>query len=165
MKEKMINEKYTKLYCIDNISLIENYDKALDDKTQTWVCHHRLEIDEKKSQQQLKAEGRYYHRPASELIFLTNSEHWTLHNLNLRDETRILYSIRNSGKNNAMCGHSIKEFMSEEAYNEWKKKQREVQKNKIWVNNGIENKKVKPEQLQQYLDKGYTKGVKRKKNL
>lgn len=24
-------------------NLIENYDKAIADKTQTWICHHRLE--------------------------------------------------------------------------------------------------------------------------
>ena len=37
----MINEKRAKSYCKDDISLIENYDKAIADNTQVWHCHHR----------------------------------------------------------------------------------------------------------------------------
>ena len=39
----MINEKQAKKYCRDDISKIENYDKAIADTTQTWVCHQKSE--------------------------------------------------------------------------------------------------------------------------
>lgn len=59
--------------------LIENYDKAMADTTQTWECHHRLE--EYFSIDMLKALGWYYDVDASELIFLTTKEHLRLHKL------------------------------------------------------------------------------------
>ena len=40
----MINESYIQKFCKDDISRIENYDKAVADPTQTWVIHHRLEL-------------------------------------------------------------------------------------------------------------------------
>ena len=64
-------------YCIDEISLIENYEQAVNDNRRKWVCHHRLGVD--KPTEQLIEEGLYYHRPASELIFMTKSEHTRLH--------------------------------------------------------------------------------------
>lgn len=39
----MINIGSTKAYCKDDITKIENYEKAIADKTQTWAIHHRLE--------------------------------------------------------------------------------------------------------------------------
>ena len=83
----MIRENLVKEYCREDISLIQNYQKAIEDSTQTWQCHHRLEIyDEngkerslQKSRDELIAENRYYNRPASELIFLTKSGHRSLH--------------------------------------------------------------------------------------
>ncbi len=66
-------------YCCEDISLIENYEKAVNDSTQMWVCHHRNEITMNARRSTLKKRGMYYNRPASELIFLTNSEHSTLH--------------------------------------------------------------------------------------
>lgn len=35
----MINEKNAKSFCKDDLSLIENYDLAIADTTQTWICH------------------------------------------------------------------------------------------------------------------------------
>ena len=40
----MIALENVKRFCREDISKIENYDKAINDKTQTWHCHHRLEI-------------------------------------------------------------------------------------------------------------------------
>ena len=37
----MIDKKRAIKYCRDDISLIENYDKAVSDTTQSWHCHHR----------------------------------------------------------------------------------------------------------------------------
>lgn len=75
----MINFKCANKFCCDDISLIENYDKALGDKTQTWDCHHILETDINMSRQQLIDIKRYYNVPASELIFLTRAEHNIIH--------------------------------------------------------------------------------------
>lgn len=77
----MIDELYSHAYCSESLSLIENYDKAIADTTQTWICHHRLELhdDYRNSIEDLKLMNLYYNRPASELIYLTRSEHTTLH--------------------------------------------------------------------------------------
>lgn len=75
----MINEKQAKRYCGEDISLIENYSDAVNDKSQTWHCHHRKESD--RTREELKAEGLYWGRPASELVFLTSAQHhdYSLH--------------------------------------------------------------------------------------
>ena len=74
-----INIKQAKSYCCEDISLIENYEEALADKTQTWICHHRLGIELNKTPDELKAMGLYENRPACELMFLTEFEHKSLH--------------------------------------------------------------------------------------
>ena len=73
----MINETNVKLFCKDDISLIENYDKAIADKEEVWHCHHRRETIYTKNG--LIEIGEYYHRPAIELIFLTESVHRAIH--------------------------------------------------------------------------------------
>ena len=77
----MINEQNANAYCIEDISLIENYQSAINDKTQIWICHHRREIQDgiKISSTELIKQGLYYHRPANELIFLTKQEHTSIH--------------------------------------------------------------------------------------
>lgn len=74
----MICIETSKAYC-SNYWDIENYQKALLDETQTWHCHHRREISENKSQQELKNEGKYYNVSASDLIYLTPAEHAKIH--------------------------------------------------------------------------------------
>lgn len=82
----MINEMKANSFCKDDIRLIENYDKAIADTTQTWHCHHRDEVKVLPSgikvirlATELIENGRYYHCPANELIFLTPSEHHSIH--------------------------------------------------------------------------------------
>lgn len=79
----MINVKTAKWFCRDDISKIENYDKAIADPTQTWHCHHRLELtldgEFALTPEQLKIHDMYYHRPYYELIFLTPAEHIRIH--------------------------------------------------------------------------------------
>ena len=84
----MIDKKIAIKYCKDDISLIENYDKAIADDTQTWHCHHRRETIF--SRKDLIEICEYYNRPACELIFLTPFEHIRLHQLgkNVSAETR-----------------------------------------------------------------------------
>lgn len=84
-----------KRFCCEDLSLIENYQQAVNDKTKTWDCHHRLEthyLDGRKRKnefdlliQDLKSQGLYYNRPAKELIFLPKQDHAILHQ-KTRDE-------------------------------------------------------------------------------
>ena len=105
----MINFECAKIYCNEDISLIENYNKAIADSTQTWQCHHRRENIS--SRKELIIKNEYYSRPASELIFLTKSQHKALHNTLLfkgktpwlgkhhTDEAKLKISLANKGKN------------------------------------------------------------------
>ena len=82
----MINDYQVKKFCCEDISLIENYNKAIANSEQTWHCHHRNETDFGLSMNKLKAMGLYWNRPANELIFLTESEHKSLHAKNMTSE-------------------------------------------------------------------------------
>lgn len=81
-------DRHIKKFCCEDISLIENYNEATNDKTQTWDCHHRLETLNSDGEErminlyvsELKALNMYWKRPACELIFLTRKEHRQLHN-------------------------------------------------------------------------------------
>ena len=100
----MISKRSAKAYCRDDISLIENYDKAVSDITQLWHCHHRRETIY--SAKELIEIGEYYNRPACELIFLTPLEHHRLHHLGKHpsEETRKKMSEANKGENNPQFG-------------------------------------------------------------
>ena len=114
----MIYLKSVKKFCKDDISMIENDDKAIADKTQTWQCHHRRETIF--SRKDLIEIGEYYNRPACELIFLTKSEHMRLHKIgennqnfgklawnngkHLSEETRQKLSEANKGNPSWMKG-------------------------------------------------------------
>ena len=63
-------------YC-SNPEQIQNYDLAIADKENIWVCHHKLEAWF--TVKELKDMGRYYNVPARELIFVkTQKEHMNL---------------------------------------------------------------------------------------
>lgn len=79
----MIAEYNVKLYCCEDISLIENYEMAIKDN-KIWDCHHKLELIEtgavvNSSKQDLIDWGLYYNRPADELVFIRHGEHTILH--------------------------------------------------------------------------------------
>lgn len=130
----MIRENLVKEYCREDISLIQNYQKAIEDDTQTWHCHHRLEVcDEngkerslQKSRDELIAENLYYNRPASELIFLTKSEHRSLH---MKHMSIYGYNHKKVTGHGTMKG----KHLTEEA----KKKLSEAHKGKAPWNKGI----------------------------
>lgn len=73
----MISEKKSKLYCKEDISLIENYEEAVNDPINKWVIHHRRGTIY--SMEGLKEIGEYYKRPAIELIFMLKEEHNRFH--------------------------------------------------------------------------------------
>ena len=61
----MIDYNYLKLrkhhYLEGDETLIENYDKAISDKSQMWVCHHRRELDpDRKTINELIELGLYW---------------------------------------------------------------------------------------------------------
>lgn len=75
---------YHKVYFAPGeLSKIANYDKASCQNFLNWHLHHRLELNPDgttyKTRKTLIAEGLYYKRPATELIFLTESEHMAIH--------------------------------------------------------------------------------------
>ena len=165
----MISKLSAKAYCRDDISLIENYDKAVSDTTQLWHCHHRRETIF--SRKDLIEIGEYCNRPACELIFLTPTAHNKLHNLgkHLSAETRKKMSESHSGEKNQFFGkhfsaehrHKLSEAhkgkhhsaeackkMSEShkgkhlsAETRWKIS--EAKKGKHWYNNGVKCIKAK----------------------
>lgn len=118
-------------YCKDDVSLIENYHLAINDKTQMWECHHRLEIDLNVSPQYLKEHDLYLNRPASELIFLTKAEHMSLHHKGRPNSKEQIEKMRHTvitngtfkGKNNPMYGKNAEDYMSRDAVIEKRKKQ------------------------------------------
>lgn len=84
-------------FCKDDLELIENFNECVQDKDTIWHCHHRLEThdengnlrDKEVSRKYLIEHNLYYHRPASELIFLTSSEHMRWHS-NVKSRKNIL---------------------------------------------------------------------------
>ena len=145
----MICFEYAKNYCKDDISLIENYDKAVADLTKTWQCHHRRELETPRKE--LIKIGEYYNRPASELIFLTKAEHTALHNkvnkyrlgIPCSEEAKQKMSIAKQGNKYMLGKHHSEESrkkISEAKKNpseETRKKMSESHKGLLWFNNGI----------------------------
>lgn len=80
--------------------MIENYDEAAADKTQTWDCHHRLEIQGpfKNSKKLLIRCGMYYGVPASQLVFMTHAEHIGMHAGNRPETSLCKMSAAKKGK-------------------------------------------------------------------
>lgn len=130
----MVNKRKAKKYCKDDISKIENYDKAIADTTQTWICHHRLALtldgEFAHSHDDLKRPGMYYYRPYFELIFMTKSEHDSLHNTGktLSDETKKKLSDARKGKAGPNKGRTFSE--------ESRKKMSEAAKGRTSPNKG-----------------------------
>ena len=146
----MINFRKVKRFVNEDLSLIENYDKAISDSNQTWDCHHRREITTPRKE--LIEIGEYYNRPAIELIFLTRNEHMAIHaSLFFKgkpswNKGRRLTNEHKRQISKALKGHTLSEEarrkiaegnkgkkMSEEA----KLKIGEYGKMSHWFNNGI----------------------------
>ena len=144
-------------YCTEPEN-IENYEAAKKNNFKGWSCHHRLETHNSDGERrlvdiakkELKALGMYYHRPSSELIFLTSREHKILHNKGKKfsEETKKKLSEANKGKqawNKGKTGPNKGKKFSEET----RKKMREAHKGntntkgKYWYNNGKINIRAK----------------------
>ena len=131
---------YFQNYCKDYEN-IENYKKAKADNFKCWQCHHRLETHNSDGERrlvditvdELKALDVYYNRPASELVFLTSSEHIILHQKGKHPSEETRKKLRET-----MKGKPVSE--------ETRKKLREAAKGNTntkgmhWFNNGKINK-------------------------
>ena len=121
----MINIVKVKKFCKD-YTKIENYEDAVKDTSQTWVCHHIL--GEILSREQLLDHDFYYDVPPCMLKFVTRSEHRRLHmkgrpspmkGRTFSEETRKKISEAKKGKklseehrkklSDAMKGHTLSE--------------------------------------------------------
>lgn len=149
----MIDEKRAKKYCSEDISKIENYNKAIADKTQTWDCHHRLEIQGqfRNSSELLKKCGLYDNVPAWQLIFLTPREHRSLHTLGklpwnkgkigiYSDETLQKMSEVHTNISDETRQKMRKAKLGKQLSIEHKQKLREIRLDMHWWNNGVVNK-------------------------
>ena len=73
---KMIHLRTVKKFCKD-YTRIENYEEAVNDTTQTWICHHIL--GEILTREQLLDHDFYYDVPPCMLKFVTKAEHARIH--------------------------------------------------------------------------------------
>lgn len=114
-------------YCCKDYEKIENYEKAKADNFKGWHCHHRLETHNSDgerrlvdiTQKELMALNMYYNRPAEELVFLTITEHSSLHKKGKHhsDETRRRMSEGNKGKHAGEKNPNYGKHLSEEHKN------------------------------------------------
>lgn len=133
----MIKGTHAETYCCESISKIENYDLAINDKVNSWDCHHRAEITENgtTSVEELMSRGLYYNRPASELVFLRHDEHARLHGFNMSSEKREVLRKSNIGRKNpnaiaAMRKANIGRVKTEE---ELRRNSEAHKGNKVWL--------------------------------
>ena len=146
----MINEIQAHKFCRDDISKIENYDKAIADTSQTWVIHHRLELtldgEFALTPEQLKMHDMYYNRPYYELIFLTRAEHILIHNYGQSSETR-------KKRVNTLIGHIVTE--------DTRRKLSESAKKRVGDKNWIYGKHLSEESRRKISEanKGKLKGI------
>lgn len=124
---KMIHLRTVKKICKD-YTQIENYTEAINDTTQTWICHHIL--GEILTREQLIAHDFYYDIPPCMLKFVTKSEHNKIHKHHkgkkLTDEQK------------KKCAHKTKVqyWLGKKRGEEFGKKMSEVQKGRIPWNKG-----------------------------
>ena len=100
-------EPYCDCYC-RNPELIENYEKAIADTTQTWDVHHKME--KYFPQKTLKAIGWYYDCEPEELIFLTPSEHHKIDSCSKR-QSEAMKNHKNLSKK-VLCVETEEKFES-----------------------------------------------------
>lgn len=113
----MICEKNAKRFCSEPIERIENYSQAIADGSQSWDCHHRGEILPcgTYSAKTLQQFNLYFHRPASELVFLPHSNHTSLHNVRMNKDRAMKCRVSKmgnkyaAGKKNRLGTHSSEE--------------------------------------------------------
>lgn len=94
--------------CCEDISLIENYEQAINDKENLWVPHHKLEIQDGyvNTVEELKMMNLYWKRPACELIWMEWHEHCDLHKKSERESSRMAHGKASISLTNKPSGKS-----------------------------------------------------------
>ena len=117
----MINYRVAKLYCAEDISKIENFDKAEADQTETWCLHHKQGVY--MSKDELFEYGWYYKCPADCLIFVTKAQHRQIHGTNLSSESRKKISEKRKGMkfSEEHCKHLSESMKGRTAWNKGRK--------------------------------------------
>ena len=132
---KKNGEPYSQCFC-RNPELIENYDKAINDITQTWECHHRLEImpfsGKRISHKKLIEFGIYFDVQPEALIFLTEKEHKSLHMKGHQINKGRVQSISSREKRS-------KKLKGRVPWNKGKTWSNPKDKGKHWYTNGVDN--------------------------
>lgn len=108
--------KHGFLYFCDDIENVENYEKAKADNFVGWDCHHRLETHTSDGERRLVditkkeliALDMYYHRPASELIFMIRKSHLILHNKGKHPSEETLRKLSESHKGQVAWNKGLK---------------------------------------------------------
>lgn len=118
------------MYCDGDVTLIENYNIAIKDNTQTWHVHHRLETHDEQgnwreqqlTRRQLVEMNLYYRRPPKELIFLSPSEHDSWHKRNIQHtkeyKKRMSEKIKETHRCNPEIGQKISLALKGRKYTE-----------------------------------------------
>ena len=149
----MISFNTINKYCCEDISLIENYNEAIN-SDEKYVCHHRLGIDLGLSREELIEKDLYFNRPASELIFLTNNEHTSLHNTGKKSpyygKTRKMPDTEKVRRSKI-----LKEYYANEEHISY-------HKNNKWMTDGLVEYFVIPEYWGELIDIGFYFGRKNK---
>lgn len=104
----MISKNTLETYCCESISNIENYKEAVSSE-ELYVCHHRNEISMGLSRQDLIMLGLYWNRPASELIFMKNEDHTSIHHTG---KTVTTETKRKLSENNGSHRQEVRDKMS-----------------------------------------------------
>ena len=147
----MICKQSVKKFCCEDISLIENYEIAINSPDR-YDCHHRLEVQDNGiiiTMNELKERNLYYNRPASELIFLPASVHSALHASNRTSEARAKISeyMKNrtlSDETKFRISESVKKYQKENPITqEQHEKMSYMQQNMKFFNNGIIRKIIR----------------------
>ena len=74
------------------------------------------------------------------------------------EEQKIKQSERMKGENNPMYGKNAEDYMSPEAIKQHRNNLKIASLNRTWINNGVTNKRVKPDELHLYLENGWKLG-------
>ena len=137
-------------YCCEPLELVENYQQAEAEKFKGWCIHHRLEIKPdgtRVSVQELKDKNLYFHRPASELVFMKVCEHMTLHRTGKHHSTETRQKMSEARKGYHHSAEARKK-MSEARKGktlsaEHRQKMSKTWKGMLWWNDGVSCKRSK----------------------
>lgn len=162
----MIDLYRVRKYCKENISLIENYDDAIN-STELYDCHHKLEIELNVSKQYLINNNLYFNRPANELQFLTHAEHAKLHSKSeyyKHARSHINFKeIFNTTEYKDKMSIKMKEVCSRAEVKERKREfmlGKKQTKDHKWMSNGIDHIFPHISECEKYLELGYHFGRK-----